>query len=132
METLPTSMWAQFTEVFQDHFPTPAPMESLPSITGSEILKVAKRMKDRAGGPDGLLPRHLTYLPEPALDRLAQIFTQCENLGKWPTQVRHWKVCFLSKATAQHGSVAGLGDVRPISIGPTAYPHLGQHATPTL
>ena len=78
-------------------------------------------MKDRAGGPDGLLPRHLTYLLEPALDRLAQIFTQCENLGEWPTQVRHWKVCFLSKATAQQGTVASLGDVRPISTGPTAY-----------
>lgn len=113
-----TTVWEQFVEVFQSHLPTPAPMTSLPPITSTDILKVAQKMKNKAGGPDGLLPCHLTYLPQPALERLAQLYMQCESLGKWPT---HWKVVFLSKATTQPGKVAGLGDVRPISVGPTAY-----------
>ena len=78
-------------------------------------------MKDKAGGPDGITPRHLTCLPQLAIDRFAQILQTCENIGRWPTQVRHWKICFLPKATTRKGVVAGLGDVRPISVGPTAY-----------
>lgn len=113
--------WDQFSEVFQEHFPMPAQTEALPPITGKDIIRVARKMKDKAGGPDGITPRHLTCLPQLAIDRFAQILQTCENIGRWPTQVRHWKICFLPKATTRKGVVAGLGDVRPISVGPTAY-----------
>lgn len=101
-----TNSWDQFAAEFHDHFPTPASMNSLPPITGADILMTAKKMKDKAGGPDGLLPRHIMLLPEAALDRLAMLYNQCEHIGKWPAQVHHWKVVFLSKTTAQQGSVA--------------------------
>ena len=44
-----------------------------------------------------------------------------KTLAVGPRRLRHWKICFLPKATTRKGVVAGLGDVRPISVGPTAY-----------
>ena len=77
----------QFSEVFQEHFPMPAQTEALPPITGKDIIRVARKMKDKAGGPDGITPRHLTCLPQLAIDRFAQILQTCENIGRRPTQV---------------------------------------------
>lgn len=59
-------------------------------------------------------------LPQDALVRLAEML-MFERKGKWPEQITHWKVVFLSKAVKSQGQIAGLGDIRPISVGPTIY-----------
>ena len=76
--------WDQFSEVFQEHFPMPAQTEALPPITGKDIIRVARKMKDKAGGPDGITPRHLTCLPQLAIDRFARSFRHVKTLAVGP------------------------------------------------
>lgn len=61
----------------------------------------------------------ISQLPDIFLHRLCQFLQECEVQGVWPPNCTHWVVKFLPKNKT--GSIPGLGDLRPISIGPIIY-----------
>lgn len=112
--------WSQFAHVYQHFLPAPQTAPDLPEISGGDITKVAARMKDKSGGPDGVTPKMVTLLPEDAICRLAQLLMACEHQRCWPAPTRHWRIAFIPKSKA-NGCIAGVSAVRPICVGATLY-----------
>lgn len=112
--------WDEFARTFAPFFPPARPVFDIPNITSDDIRKMAKKMVGKASGPDGFAAQQLVLLPEDALARLAQLLSAIETQGRWPQPLLHWKVTFLPKPRPP-GQVAGLGDVRPIAVGPVIY-----------
>ena len=128
-----SSFWAN---TFGCHAPTPseapfwdfygqflqAPSVSFPvlsPITGTDLRKVARKNHNKAAGPDGISPSMCALLPDEALSRLAAFLNECESQGKFPSQMKQWKMTFLPKK--RDTAIAGLGDVRPVAIGCSVY-----------
>ena len=91
----------------------------LPPLTGGQLRLAAQKMSHKAGGPDGFTPLMLTRLPTEALGRLSQVLNKCEEVGRFPRPMKHWKLVFLPKN--KHGQLPGPGDTRPIAVGSAVY-----------
>ena len=58
--------------------------------------------------------RVCALLPDEALSCLAAFLNQCESQGKFPSQMKQWRVTFLPKK--RETAIAALGDVQPVAI----------------
>eukprot|EP00435_Cladocopium_sp_Y103_P075840 s59_g66.t1 len=112
--------WDDFAETFGPYFPPVRPGLELPKINSDELRRAAKKMIGKASGPDGLAAESVASLPQDALTRLSEVLMAIETQGRWPQPLLHWKVTFIPKPRPP-GQVAGLGDVRPIAVGPVVY-----------
>ena len=108
-----------YCQFFSADFPPAMGFEPLPDITIQDIRQALRRMKGKASGPDGWSSDMISQLPDIFLNRLCQFLLECEVQGVWPPNCAHWVVKFLPKN--KKGSIPGLGDLRPISIGPIIY-----------
>ena len=93
----PACSWTVFHDTFQPHLPPTQPSPQLPDITINDIQNCLKRMKGKAGGPDGFTPDLIRVLSTPALERLCQLLKIFETHGSWPGPLREWRVVFLPK-----------------------------------
>ena len=91
----------------------------LPRFTAQAIRRVAKEAVTKAGGPDGLTPQMIVWLPDEPLSRLADILNLCEKQNRCPSDLSHWKVAVIPKK--RKGKLASVGDVRPAAVGALVY-----------
>ena len=91
----------------------------LPRFTAQAIRRVAKEGVTKAGGPDGLTPQMIVWLPDEPLSRLADILNLCERQNRCPSDLSHWKVAVIPKK--RKGKLASVGDVRPAAVGALVY-----------
>lgn len=93
----------------------------LPTINCAHILTGARKMAEKAGGPDGLSGKMIALLLQEAHFRAAEMLNLFERRGMWPQLplLIRWKVVFLPKKRSE--AAASLGDTRPICIGPSLY-----------
>ena len=110
----------QFWERYAPYVRQPStPWPQLLPVTGAQLREAAKASKHKAGGPDGLSPDMLAALPAEALDRLTALLAACEECGRFPTNMRHWRVVFIPKK--RKGKIASVDELRPIAVGPIVY-----------
>ena len=70
--------------------------------------------------PDGWSCDLLLALPPEAWDRLRDVLSCCERLGRWPQAACHWRVAFLPKDGGE-SQFPAIDWVRPISVGAVLY-----------
>eukprot|EP00435_Cladocopium_sp_Y103_P038689 s1562_g10.t1 len=109
-------------QFYMDDFPPAMDFGPLPDNTIDDIKAALRKMARKAGGPDGWTTDLILLLPDlfvHILHRFIQFLHKCEANGSWPPSLTHRAVRFLPKKKT--GTLPGLGDTRPISIGPVIY-----------
>ncbi len=87
--------------------------EELPPLDASQLRRAASTFATRTSSTyDGIHPRHVGQLSDPALDALGIILAAVERSGMWPRQVSLIVATLIPKQT---------GGFRPIGLAPAIY-----------
>ena len=90
----------------------------LPPVSREDLLRVLRKQKSKAAGPDGWWPQELLSWPVQALDHLACILNAVEEGASWPVPLTQWRQVHVAKPGKPPGA---LDSLRPISVGAAAY-----------
>ena len=85
------------------------------NVTSAKILKALAKVKSTAPGEDGLYYRHITNLPQRALDYLAKIYSTCIQCSYFPVLWKKGKVKLLPKPNKARDNPRNY---RPITLLP--------------
>ena len=80
---------------------------------------VARQMRQKAAGLDGICLSWLALLPIDTHTRLAQLLRIFENHGTFPEAMCRWKIAALPKK--RQGAMPSLGEIRPVAVGSAIY-----------
>ncbi|CAE7676109.1 xynB [Symbiodinium sp. CCMP2592] len=109
-----------FWDLFGQYVGQPSvPFPELPPLKGEDLRTMARKNASKVAGLDGLSPRMVSWLPDEALERLAELLNVIETKGVFPDNLKYWKIAFIPKK--RKGRIAKLGEVRPLAIGPCLY-----------